>query len=355
MKKNIFKDLFKLDNKSLEIELMRLWAVQIYVLLNMIIIHFYTDTTLLGVRGLILILSLNIPIIFLPQKTKENRVVFIYASLIILTLSCLWYIFGNNGLSSPMASFMLAVPGIALYFLGKKHAFIWLGIIIFLYIFITFGGQILVNNTFTFPEVRRDLESIEELMISFLMLFVTCYIFYTIKDIKQKLSNIALHDQLTGILNRNGIRAFVDYEQRKFKRNKKPFSVMILDIDYFKKINDTYGHDVGDIVIAKVGQILKDSLRDSDSTARWGGEEFLILLPETNLEFAIERAEKVRKSIESFRFNAKNMDKNFNITVSIGVSGLDGHEDDLNFDELLSQADKGLYKAKNSGRNQVCG
>ncbi len=134
-------------------------------------------------------------------------------------------------------------------------------------------------------------------------------------------------------------------EVLKYQRNKIPFSLLLLDIDHFKKINDTYGHDKGDFVIKKISDLMQKNIRSSDICARWGGEEFIILASNSDLISAVELANNLKKLIENCEF-----EMNDNVTVSIGVSNMDKY---LELDDLLKFVDNALYKAKENGRNRV--
>ncbi len=165
----------------------------------------------------------------------------------------------------------------------------------------------------------------------------------------KQLVKLAREDPLTGILN---ARSFYEIGQELFKiakREKKNLSILYLDIDHFKKINDNYGHHNGDKVLIAFTQSLGSSLRDSDVLARIGGEEFNILLPDTDLQGAEILAEKIRQQIEdtSIAFDKFNI----SVTTSIGVSALDEH--DRNLEAIQMRADKYLYAAKRIGRNCV--
>jgi diguanylate cyclase (GGDEF)-like protein len=122
----------------------------------------------------------------------------------------------------------------------------------------------------------------------------------------------------------------------------------MLDIDHFKKVNDTFGHDHGDIVLRKIAEILNISLRTSDIPCRYGGEEFIVILPETDSEKAFKLAERIRKKIENTIIIING--NKINTSVSIGLSELKKNE---KFDELIKRADIALYNAKNNGRNQT--
>jgi diguanylate cyclase (GGDEF)-like protein len=124
-----------------------------------------------------------------------------------------------------------------------------------------------------------------------------------------------------------------------------PLSVILFDIDNFKKVNDTYGHNIGDYVLKEITKIVSNQLRKTDFFARWGGEEFMIILENTELEDAIQLAERLRKSIENYQF-----EKVGHITISLSVAKLKSDED---IDSLLKRLDELLYKAKRKGKNRV--
>lgn len=162
------------------------------------------------------------------------------------------------------------------------------------------------------------------------------------------LAEAARTDSLTGILNRRAIWEQLEYHIIQFKRQQTPFTLLMCDLDHFKPINDTYGHDVGDVVLVKVAQKLRDSCRKQDFVSRWGGEEFLILLPDTDVQGGMSAAEKVRQKISEEPFEINN--QQFAITVSIGVAAyVEGHS----LDDCIKRADSAMYQAKHDGRNRV--
>ena len=165
----------------------------------------------------------------------------------------------------------------------------------------------------------------------------------------EKLDSLSRIDPLTGISNRRDMMEKLENEQSRFERYGKSFSVIMCDIDHFKKVNDQYGHDFGDYALKEVAKLLKEQIRELDKLSRWGGEEFFIVLPETNLVGAVNVAEKMRESIESYSFEFGG--ETLKISMSFGVSchGNAG----VKLDDLLKEADQFLYKAKNQGRNTV--
>ena len=170
-------------------------------------------------------------------------------------------------------------------------------------------------------------------------------------EANQKLLDIANTDSLTGVSNRRYFEEIGRREVVRAERHQRPLSLMILDVDFFKRINDTYGHPVGDKVLQALSLVARAELRENDLLARLGGEEFIVLLPDINLSEALCVAERLRLTFAVCNVPLENGEV-VGFTVSIGVSQLGGEFDSL--DTLLQSADLALYQAKNSGRNRVC-
>ena len=171
------------------------------------------------------------------------------------------------------------------------------------------------------------------------------------KLFESKLKRQARIDYLTGVSNRGYFMDQAESERSRAVRYGKPLSLYMLDIDYFKKVNDSYGHKIGDLVLVKLAEVCRAALREVDIIGRIGGEEFVILLPETELVEATEVAERLRESIANAKVPLEG-GLPLTFTVSIGVTSLSSREDNL--DVLLNRADKALYQAKEQGRNRVC-
>ncbi len=152
-------------------------------------------------------------------------------------------------------------------------------------------------------------------------------------------------DKLTQLFNRGKLDEYLEDEYNKYQRHKSTFSVIMIDIDNFKSVNDTYGHHIGDLVLIEIANILKNQTRKIDTVGRWGGEEFLIVCLETTKNGAILLAEKLRKRVENFTFNVVKRR-----TISLGVAEI---EDNDTIATLLERADINLYKAKKNGKNKV--
>jgi diguanylate cyclase (GGDEF)-like protein len=159
------------------------------------------------------------------------------------------------------------------------------------------------------------------------------------------LMHMAYRDGLTGLFNYRAFEEMLRSEKDRAKRYDTIFSIMMIDIDYFKKINDDFGHPIGDVVLKELADTLRDCVRKSDRVFRYGGEEFAIILPHTGLDKARRLAERIRKTIGKMSFIG-----GLHITVSIGIGQYNGG---LTPGDLVKQADEGLYLAKNRGRNRV--
>lgn len=164
----------------------------------------------------------------------------------------------------------------------------------------------------------------------------------------KKIEQLALTDPLTKLSNRRHILDRIDHEIKKTKRNNKPFGVILCDIDHFKEFNDSFGHDCGDFVLVSIAKIIYQMIRNQDHISRWGGEEFLLILPDTDLKGSGFVAEKIRQNIaeENFVFNGQNL----SVTMTLGVTIFDNT---LAIDECIKNSDTALYEGKEKGRNQV--
>lgn len=170
-----------------------------------------------------------------------------------------------------------------------------------------------------------------------------------LEEMNALLEKLSVTDELTGLENRRHFNELFDRETRRAMRYDHPLSVIMLDIDHFKDVNDTWGHPTGDLVLQHLGEILRDHLRETDIIARYGGEEFIMALPETTPEIAARVAERLRERVEDESFHTDD-GREIRITVSIGVVSRMG---DLDPRRLVASVDEALYKAKRGGRNRV--
>lgn len=170
-----------------------------------------------------------------------------------------------------------------------------------------------------------------------------------IHDLQEKLREQANRDSLTGLFNRRYLEGTLEREMARCKREDRPIAMLLLDIDHFKLINDTYGHQAGDEVLRVFGQMLQDSARAEDIVCRYGGEEFLLVLPKMRLEIARERGEHLLRLFEGTLILFG--DHRIRITTSIGIAGTPLHSNSA--EGLIRCADEALYLAKHNGRNRV--
>lgn len=168
----------------------------------------------------------------------------------------------------------------------------------------------------------------------------------------QQLRALALRDELTGLLNRREMHSLLQNEWLRAVRFKRPFAIGLADIDHFKHVNDTYGHPIGDRVIRHVGQVMEATLRRLDRVARFGGEEFAVLMPETGRREAAIAMERLRAALAQAPCVIPERDLRIAVTLSIGVSV--PVEDAGSPDALIAAADRRLYAAKHGGRDRVC-
>jgi diguanylate cyclase (GGDEF)-like protein len=168
--------------------------------------------------------------------------------------------------------------------------------------------------------------------------------------LQENLRDMAVRDPLTGLFNRRYLEETLEREFLRATRQAAPIALIMLDIDHFKRCNDTYGHDAGDVLLRKLGAFLQRYCRGSDVACRYGGEEFVLTLPECSLEIACRRAEEMRQAVKTLQVRHANRTLEA-ITLSFGVAAFPAHGD--NPDAVLCAADAAMYRAKQEGRDRV--
>jgi diguanylate cyclase (GGDEF)-like protein len=168
---------------------------------------------------------------------------------------------------------------------------------------------------------------------------------------RKQLKDLSLRDQLTGLFNRRYMEEFFARELARSRRKSTPLSVLMIDLDHFKKINDTFGHKAGDVILRELGGFLKNQLRATDIICRYGGEEFVVILPESSIESARRRAEQLREGVKNLntKYGAEPLPQ---INISVGVAAFQDNGESI--DEIICAADAALYQAKNLGRDRTC-
>lgn len=241
--------------------------------------------------------------------------------------------------------FLVNIPGVYIV-LGKRA-----GAIVSL---ITITGLVLGNNHLSVPYSDNALATLL-LSTAYLAIVFHAYsdrsvsFFLSMQEANRQLRYVADHDMLTSVFNARAYYQQCDALIRLANRDNRPYSVLFVDLDHFKRVNDTYGHEAGDTVLKCAAQCIKSNLRQSDVLGRIGGEEFSILLPDTKKDDAIKVAESLRIKIEALVPNHANQP--IPITASIGVATADGRQ--IKMADLQKYADTAMYHAKSAGRNRV--
>lgn len=194
-------------------------------------------------------------------------------------------------------------------------------------------------------EADRLISSVEKALFLDIDLAISVYCSEMTEDWRQS----SLYDSLTGILNRRGIAESLKKTLSEARLYSAPVTVALLDIDHFKKVNDTYGHSAGDIALSRVAELISASMRDGDIVGRWGGEEFIIVMHDTNLDEGREVAERVRRHIDTLEIQLD--ETTMTLTASLGISELTPNEQTI--EPVVARADTALYAAKRAGRNRV--
>jgi diguanylate cyclase (GGDEF)-like protein len=226
---------------------------------------------------------------------------------------------------------------------------------------LTYGVDIVLLNIFRSQYIHLKIECFQWFGMAIVLISVS-FIGGNISSIRRELSvshkklqsslkvirEMAIHDDLTGFYNRHHLMDLIDSEHNRSVRTGSIFSLAIIDIDKFKNINDTYGHQIGDQVLRTFAAVIRSILRKTDFCGRYGGEEFLIVLTQTDLRAANVFAERIRECVENSFF--LDLGPNSRVTVSLGLTE---HRIEENIEKTISRADDALYRAKKGGRNRV--
>ena len=222
---------------------------------------------------------------------------------------------------------------------------------------ITIIQETFTNETGLLTSIRNNLTQATFIFIAQLLTFIIAVfalilsIGYTTKRYLVEKRN-ALVDSLTQLYNKKAILFHLRQELLRSERYGHPTTVAILDLDYFKRYNDTNGHVAGDNLLKRIGRILHESVREYDEVGRFGGEEFIIVFPETHIKDAALVCERIRQTVASTRFLGQHNMPNKKITISVGLAEIKGKKR-IKQNTILARADEFLYKAKQTGRNQV--
>ena len=169
---------------------------------------------------------------------------------------------------------------------------------------------------------------------------------------QKMLEGLSIHDRLTGLFNYGYFLDHLQTEQKRALRYNTPLSVVMIDVDYFKRFNDTFGHEMGNEVLKRVTKVINSRIRNVDIAARYGGEEFVLILPNATKEQAFTVAERIRLAVEKESFKGNSSQPLAHVTISGGIASYPSQAE--NVEQLVYRADQALYMAKETGRNQIC-
>lgn len=297
------------------------------------------------------VLTFFVALIVLLSMRKQEKAPLAYW---IIGLGCLLFfggttIFGRTEISLLLWAFLL--PPTAFSLLGDKRGLV---------ITLTFFGVALFLMTAPEPVLNSPPYSPDMIIrFSIIYLILTFIIYYYesaqqmlicyLQQERDRFESASRHDLLTGLSNRRDMIAKLETERERQLRTGKPFTIILGDIDNFKNLNDTFGHDAGDYVLQTIGGLLRDQVRGIDCPSRWGGEEFLVMLVDTDQEGGLRVAERIRRKIENTFFDYQNA--RLPVTMTLGLSVY--RDSDENIDQCIKRADNALYEGKNQGKNKV--
>ena len=271
----------------------------------------------------------------------------IFSMLTMLMLFLVYY--GGHAQTGPL--WIYIVPPVAFFFRGLKQGAVYVLVFIFVVSLMLFSpNEMFLGTSYSNEFKTRLLYSFSTVALLFGFYEYSRQLSYDYsRELSDKFERQAMHDPLTKLPNRRGMWEFLEHEYKRAQRSNSPLTIMLIDIDYFKKINDEFMHEGGDEVLEKISLLFQQNVRKQDRLARWGGEEFLFLLPETDTKDAFTLAEKIRKTVENHEIKFRG--HNIKLTISIGLTEITS---DVNIDQAINQADHYLYEAKNNGPNQTC-
>lgn len=300
--------------------------------------------------GLLAVAFLSILNYFLTLKEKINYT--LSSDIIAYPIVALMvYLVATGGVQNTGALWIYALPAVVLFLYGLKKGTAVLFVFLLSMILILFYPE----NIFLYTEYSFEYKVRLVLVFALVASLASAYqystqnLFKKMQELTDELVNIAEEDQLTQLRNRRGIHHQMERIYAQSKRDRTSLSLIMCDIDYFKDVNDKYGHEAGDRVLIKVAKVIENTIRKTDIAARWGGEEFLILLPKTNEKEAYIVAEKIRKNILDILVTHEH--NQIKVSLSAGVADA---KHTSSVDDLVKLADNYMYEAKTKGRNITC-
>lgn len=294
-----------------------------------------------------LVCFINVAILAMgPSNLKISYWLFSGSFLMLAT----YLLISDETESGPL--WLLLLPACGPMLMGKKIGSILTGLLaleVIYFMWVPYGVETLAGNFDKGFLVRYPIIFVSFFLVGFWLEYIRSETYNKLKDLQIRFQEMSIRDALTGIYNRHWINTEMPAVIKRCK-GRISLGVMILDLDFFKNINDTYGHLFGDMVLKKIADILKDVVGERGNVCRWGGEEFAVLVENVGKEEAVELAESIREAVENSPFEDDG--EEVRLTVSVGVTSM-VPKADMRPGFLIDCADHALYEAKNSGRNQV--
>lgn len=272
---------------------------------------------------------------------KESHWKLVIETLVMIVFIT-WVLLYTGGADSPLNHLYLLVVIVSALTLGKLTTLLLMGLIVACYLWLDYPQR----NILSLPFGTALVAQIAPML---LVAYITTMLSADIRRAYGHMKLLSETDELTGVLNMRAFSVVAERVFRQAERYARPFSVLMIDSDHLKTINDTLGHDAGNRLLKLTVQCIQNQLRQSDIVARFGGDEFVVVLPETPSNGAMGVAERIRKSVESSPLTTR--DKKVATTVSIGIAGYPNQGHDL--ETVLERADHAMYASKNGGKNRI--
>jgi len=260
------------------------------------------------------------------------------------------YLVNTGGVNNTGPLWIYILPMVLMFLLGFKNGMLYSFLFISVLSIMLFSGSpYLLHAEYTFSfKLRMILSLTVVIFLAASYEYLRERTFETVLSLSKALNEASLRDPMTNLYNRRGLYKIADEVCEAHQSKSNVLALILCDIDFFKKINDTYGHNVGDDVLKEVAKEIREIVEEGDVVARWGGEEFLILLPNTSMVGAYVRAENLRAKIATLDFQAEG--EKIDVTVSLGLSVQKANGD---IEDSIRKADAQMYEAKQNGRNRV--
>ncbi|GAB3092006.1 GGDEF domain-containing protein [Pseudomaricurvus hydrocarbonicus] len=306
----------------------------------------------LFLAGCLLLVSFAYLMVYVLLKVFNPENTYVYSASLILSVLCILmvYLVYTGGVANTGPLWIYLLPPVAMFFTGMKRGLVVVGVFtVVVWFMLLYRDGALLKASYPVEFKLRLLYSF--LTVAFLSAsyeFSRQVALRHFQRLNDQFQRQAQKDFLTDLLNRRGMMEAIEREYHRSRRFDHDMSLVLCDVDYFKRVNDQYGHEAGDYVLKRLASVLLEELRGQDQVSRWGGEEFMILLPETDASNAEYLAERLRLRVQQtiFEYNGQRIP----VSISLGVCKADTNE---SVADVIREADKHLYMAKDSGRNKV--